>query len=116
MINLHASHPEDRDQQDSCLCRHLQSPYNKDGKDCECEVRNDCACTVEEGESDYNIDRNAVSWFVLVPEVADRGALKDGDEEEDSAGENRYGHGGVDDPLVHRLDRDTKKEKSNRNL
>ena len=114
---LHASHAQNRYQHDFLVLRHVQVPDEEDWEQPKSEVTYGCNGTVGESNADNNVDVDAgSSVMVLIPEVPNRGALQDGDEEEDESGYYGRAHDAVDDPAVMRLDSDTKEEETDGDL
>lgn len=117
ICDLHASHAQNRDQQDPRLDRHVQPPDEKERQDGENKVANDRDGTVKECEADDDVHINTSAVCdVFVPEEADRVTLKQRDKEEDKSAEDSEAHGNVDDPLVEGFDGDAEKEEANGDL
>lgn len=80
------------------------------------EIRDDTEGAVEVCKSDDDLNVNASPVLRFVPEVRDRMALKQRDEEENRAGDDRDEHGSVDDPGVNFSDGNAQEEAANRDL
>lgn len=109
-----ARHAQDRCNGDLGAAGHVEVPEHDDGEQAKGEVAEGADGGVEVGEADddLHIETLAVGADGPAPEVGYRAALQDGHEEEDDAGDDGDGHGGVDDPDVDLLHRHPQEEEA----
>lgn len=110
MSCLHGTHGENGNECDLRIPRHVQPSHEDEGEEPECEIAQRVHGAVHVRDCRDDVDVEAFSVLLRIPEFRDGLALEESDEGEDQTKQHAEEHGRVESPAVDFVRGEAQKE------